>query len=54
MQALPDEVLALHDGADVLINNAGVGVGAIFATHSIDDASGSSGVLRAEQILGRW
>lgn len=54
MQALPDEGLALHGGADVLIHNAGVSVGAIFANHSIDDASDSSGVLRAEQFLGRW
>lgn len=51
---MPDEGLALHGGGDVLIHNAGVSVGAIFASHSIDDASGSSGVPRAEQILGRW
>jgi len=38
MQALPDEVLAQHGGVDVLINNAGVSVGAMFADHSIDDA----------------
>lgn len=38
MQALPDEVVAVHGGVDVLINNAGVTVGAMFADHSIDDA----------------
>ena len=38
MQALPAEVVAEHGGVDVLINNAGVSVGAMFADHSIDDA----------------
>jgi short-subunit dehydrogenase len=38
MQALPGEVVAQHGGVDVLINNAGVSVGAMFADHSIDDA----------------
>jgi len=38
MQALPDEVVAAHGGVDVLINNAGVSIGAMFAEHSIDDA----------------
>ena len=38
MQALPDEVVAVHGGVDVLINNAGVSIGAMFADHSIDDA----------------
>ncbi len=37
MQALPGEVVALHGGVDVLINNAGVSIGAMFADHSIDD-----------------
>jgi len=38
MQSLPDEVVAEHGCVDVLINNAGVSVGAMFADHSIDDA----------------
>jgi short-subunit dehydrogenase len=38
MQALPGEVVAVHGCVDVLINNAGVSVGAMFADHSIDDA----------------
>ena len=38
MQALPGEVVAEHGRVDVLINNAGVSVGAMFADHSIDDA----------------
>ncbi len=38
MQALPGEVVAEHGCVDVLINNAGVSVGAMFADHSIDDA----------------
>jgi len=38
MQALPDEVVAAHGGVDVLINNAGVSIGAMFADHSLDDA----------------
>lgn len=38
MEALPDEVVTEHGCVDVLINNAGVSVGAMFADHSIDDA----------------
>ncbi len=38
METLPDEVVAEHGCVDVLINNAGVSVGAMFADHSIDDA----------------
>ena len=38
MQALPDEVVAEHGRVNVLINNAGVSVGAMFADHSIEDA----------------
>jgi putative ABC transport system ATP-binding protein len=38
MQSLPYEVVAEHGCVDVLINNAGVSVGAMFADHSIDDA----------------
>ena len=38
MQALPGEVVAEHGRVEVLINNAGVSVGAMFADHSIDDA----------------
>ena len=38
MQTLPDEVVAEHGCVDVLINNAGVSVGAMFADHPLDDA----------------
>jgi short-subunit dehydrogenase len=38
MERLPDEVLAEHGRVEVLINNAGVSVGAMFAEHPIDDA----------------
>jgi short-subunit dehydrogenase len=38
MQALPDEVVAEHGGVDLLVNNAGVTIGAMFADHSIEDA----------------
>jgi short-subunit dehydrogenase len=37
MEALPGEVVAEHGCVDVLINNAGVSVGAMFADHSIED-----------------
>jgi short-subunit dehydrogenase len=38
MTSLPAEVIGIHGHVDVLINNAGVTVGAMFADHSIDDA----------------
>ncbi len=38
MRSLPGEVVAAHGCVDVLINNAGVSVGAMFADHSIEDA----------------
>jgi len=38
MRALVDEVVREHGCVDVLINNAGVTVGAMFADHSLDDA----------------
>jgi short-subunit dehydrogenase len=38
MEQLPEEVMREHGSIDVLINNAGVSVGAMFADHSIDDA----------------
>jgi short-subunit dehydrogenase len=38
MASLPAEVIGVHGHVDVLINNAGVTVGAMFADHSIDDA----------------
>lgn len=37
MQALPDEVLAEHGHVHVLVNNAGVSVGATFEDHDLDD-----------------
>lgn len=38
MEALPAEIVAEHGRVEVLINNAGVTIGAMFADHSIDDA----------------
>ena len=38
MEQLPQQVLDAHGTVDVLINNAGVSVGAMFDDHSIDDA----------------
>ncbi|MEM9255324.1 MAG: SDR family NAD(P)-dependent oxidoreductase [Pseudomonadota bacterium] len=38
MEQLPQDVLARHKAVDVLINNAGVSVGALFDDHTIDDA----------------
>lgn len=38
MEALPAEVVSEHGRVDVLINNAGVTIGSMFADHSIDDA----------------
>src|SRR5210317_933091 len=37
MQALPDEVAAAHGQVHILVNNAGVTVGAMFDDHSIED-----------------
>lgn len=37
MQRFVDEVLAAHGGANILVNNAGVSVGATFADQSLDD-----------------
>jgi short-subunit dehydrogenase len=44
MEALPAEVVAEHGSVDVLINNAGVTIGARFADHSIDDAEWLVGI----------
>jgi NADP-dependent 3-hydroxy acid dehydrogenase YdfG len=38
MASLPAEIVGVHGHVDVLVNNAGVTVGAMFADHSIDDA----------------
>jgi short-subunit dehydrogenase len=38
MELLPEDVANAHGSVDVLINNAGVSVGAMFDDHSIDDA----------------
>ena len=38
MKQLPQEVLSQHGAVDILINNAGVSVGALFDDHTIDDA----------------
>ncbi len=38
MRALPEAVLSEHGEIDILINNAGVSVGAMFRDHSIEDA----------------
>jgi len=37
MQALANEVMAAHGSVHVLVNNAGVGVGALFEHHSLED-----------------
>lgn len=52
MQALPAEVVAVHGGVDVLINNAGVSVGAMFADHSIDDAEWLLGINLLGVVYG--
>ena len=44
MRALPAEVVANHGRVEVLINNAGVSVGAMFADHSIEDAEWLLGI----------
>jgi short-subunit dehydrogenase len=38
MEQLPVDVVNAHGGVNVLVNNAGVSVGAMFDDHSIDDA----------------
>lgn len=38
MEQLPEQVVAVHGHVDILINNAGVSVGAMFEDHSVDDA----------------
>jgi short-subunit dehydrogenase len=52
MQALPAEVLAEHGRVDVLINNAGVTVGAMFADHPIEDAEWLLGINLMGVIYG--
>lgn len=52
MQALPMEVIAQHGAVDVLINNAGVSVGAMFADHSIEDAEWLLGINLYGVIYG--
>src|SRR5262245_33618405 len=37
MQSFRDEVLAAHGGANVLVNNAGVSVGATFENQTLED-----------------
>lgn len=44
MQALPDEVAAAHGQVHILVNNAGVSVGSMFADHSVEDAEWVIGV----------
>jgi hypothetical protein len=44
MQALPADVIDAHGVVDVLINNAGVSVGAMFADHDIEDAEWLLGI----------
>ena len=44
MQALPDEVAAAHGQVHILVNNAGVTVGAMFDDHSIEDIEWVVGV----------
>ncbi|WP_279244516.1 SDR family NAD(P)-dependent oxidoreductase [Candidatus Litorirhabdus singularis] len=38
MEQLPGDVVTAHGAVDILINNAGVSVGAMFDDHSIEDA----------------
>ncbi|MFQ3324242.1 MAG: short-subunit dehydrogenase [Pseudomonadales bacterium] len=38
MEQLPQDIINTYSSIDVLINNAGVSVGAMFIDHSIDDA----------------
>jgi short-subunit dehydrogenase len=38
MEQLPEHIIAAHGAIHILINNAGVSVGAMFADHSIEDA----------------
>ena len=38
MMQLVEEILAIHGHVDVLINNAGVNVGALFEDHSLEDS----------------
>lgn len=44
MQELPDEIAATHGQVHILINNAGVTVGAMFDDHSIEDMEWVVGV----------
>lgn len=52
MEQLPRDVLARHKAVDVLINNAGVSVGAMFDDHTIDDAEWLLGINLMGVVYG--
>ena len=52
MEALPEEVLAAHGAVHVLVNNAGVSVGAMFDDHTIEDAEWLLGINLMGVIYG--
>ena len=52
MEQLPQDIVNAHGSVDVLINNAGVNVGAMFDDHSIDDAEWLLGINLNGVIYG--